>query len=188
MQDYTAATERQGLRFQSSERCQNHLRRKTPRQQSRAGDRGNASSSPLTASSAASMWKTAQESRDHNWDFNPAENRIRSESCRELLSNVAVPGGTCAMGLEEVRTAKPRGVSVPAPPGSGESSAFQEAFPWAPGSSAWNWEGPGEDHDSHQRTQKEAYKSLNKSPNLTTTESDMEEDAEFYSVMKFAPF
>lgn len=76
---------------------------------------------------------------------------------------------------------------MPALPGSGESSGLQEAPPWAAGSSAWTREGPGEDPDSHQRTQKEAYESLNKSPNLGTTESDVEEDAEFLSVMKFAP-
>lgn len=49
-------------------------------------------------------------------------------------------------------------------------------------------ENPGEDPDSHQRTQKEAYESLNKLPHLATAERDVEEDAEFVSVMKFAPF
>lgn len=188
IQDYTAATEMQGLRFQSSERCQKHLHRKAARQQSRAGDGEMPPPLHLQPAGLHPCGKQSREAETTTGISTPQRTALGVGAAESSLSNVAVPGGACAMGLEEVRTEKPRGVSVSAPPGSGESSALQEAPPRAAGSSAWNREGPGEDHDSHQRTQKEAYESLNKSPHLTITESDMEEDAEFVSVMKLAPF
>lgn len=170
----------QGLRFQWCERCQNHLCRKTARQGSRAGEEGNASSSPLTASPAPSVWNTEQESRDHKGDFSPAEEGIRSESCREQCfrrRDVAVVWDSWRReqrGLVVFRVCSTCSRRTLCPTRGSSRSSCQCCM------ERQSWTRPG----FPPKDTNEAFKSLNKPP-LLRAERDVKGDAEFVSLMKF---
>lgn len=96
------------------------------------------------------------------------------------LSDVAALEGHCALGLWEVFQAPHRLLQ--------ENPLPYKRLLHKQLAVLHGRENPGEEPDSHQRTQKEPYEALNKPQHLATPERDVEEDAEFVSVVKFAPF
>lgn len=148
IQDYSAATEMQGLCFQWCERCQNHLCRKTARQGSRVGEEGNASSSPLTAL----LHPCGTQSRKAEITRGISALQRRELGGRAAESSVSGGGTLLWFGTPGGESSEASWCSVSAAPAPGEPSALREAPPGAAASAAWR-DNPGQDLDSHQRTQ-----------------------------------